>query len=162
MGRPKVGHKMESGRPVSHEKKTRGKRYTDAEKAQILEQALAEIKNDGQITKIADNLGVTFFTLKSWLKEAGSKEEPRNVATGKRGRGRPPGVSKKKQEITTAPTATQLKNQASKKKADSSHINNIPDYIQNLERKLEELTHRYINLAHLYGEIVATVGPRKL
>ena len=50
MGRPKAVRSEKPLKSSSTDKKSRGKRYGDAEKARILEQAMAEIKNGGQIT----------------------------------------------------------------------------------------------------------------
>ena len=104
MGRPKAVRTEKPLKSASSDKKSRGKRYSDAEKAKILEHALAEMKVGGQITKIADKLGVTFFTLKTWLKESGSAKESGGAIAQKRGRGRPKG-SLKKATAAAAPVA---------------------------------------------------------
>jgi transposase-like protein len=161
----------------SSDKKSRGKRYGDAEKARILEQALAEIKDGGQITKIAEKLGVTFFTLKTWLKESGSSKESGGAIAQKRGRGRPKGSLKK---TAVAPAATteagdpvavvKVPGKRGRKPgytkaaaaAASATSATSTDSIKNLEQKLEELTRRYINLAHLYGEISSKIGSNKV
>ena len=174
MGRPKAVRTEKPLKSSSGDKKSRGKRYGDVEKARILEQALAEIKDGGQITKIAEKLGVTFFTLKTWLKESGSSKESGGAIAQKRGRGRPKGSLKK---TAVAPAATTEAGDAvavvkvpgkrgrkpgSTKAAASAASASSTDSIKNLEQKLEELTRRYINLAHLYGEISSKIGSNKV
>ena len=177
MGRPKAVRSEKPLKSSSSDKKSRGKRYGDAEKARILEQAMAEIKNGGQITKIAEKLGVTFFTLKTWLKESGSSKESGGAIAQKRGRGRPKGSLKK---TAAAPAATTEAGDAvavvkvpgkrgrkpgytkAAAAAASATSATSTDSIKNLEQKLEELTRRYINLAHLYGEISSKIGSNKV
>lgn len=177
MGRPKAVRSEKPLKSSSSDKKSRGKRYGDAEKARILEQAMAEIKNGGQITKIAEKLGVTFFTLKTWLKESGSSKESGGAIAQKRGRGRPKGSLKK---TAVAPAATteagdpvavvKVPGKRGRKPgytkaaaaAASATSATSTDSIKNLEQKLEELTRRYINLAHLYGEISSKIGSNKV
>ena len=179
MGRPKAVRSEKPLKSSSSDKKSRGKRYGDAEKARILEQAMAEIKNGGQITKIAEKLGVTFFTLKTWLKESGSSKESGGAIAQKRGRGRPKGSLKK---TAVAPAATTeagdpvavvkvpgkrgrkpgYTKAAAAAAAASATSATSTDSIKNLEQKLEELTRRYINLAHLYGEISSKIGSNKV
>ena len=180
MGRPKAVRTEKPLKSSSGDKKSRGKRYGDVEKARILEQALAEIKDGGQITKIAEKLGVTFFTLKTWLKESGSSKDSGGAIAQKRGRGRPKGSLKK---TAVAPAATTeagdavavvkvpgkrgrkpgyTKAKAAAAAAASATSGTSTDSIKNLEQKLEELTRRYINLAHLYGEISSKIGSNKV
>ena len=178
MGRPKAVRSEKPLKSSSSDKKSRGKRYGDAEKARILEQAMAEIKNGGQITKIAEKLGVTFFTLKTWLKESGSSKESGGAIAQKRGRGRPKGSLKK---TAVAPAATTEAGdpvavvkvpgkrgrkpgytKAAAAAAASATSATSTDSIKNLEQKLEELTRRYTNLAHLYGEISSKIGSNKV
>lgn len=166
MGRPKAVRTEKPLKSASSDKKSRGKRYSDAEKAKILEHALAEMKVGGQITKIADKLGVTFFTLKTWLKESGSAKESGGSIAQKRGRGRPKGSLKKAAVAAPAPAAAPAaaiaKQPAKRGRKPGSASVAAPDSLKNLEQKLEELTRRYINLAHLYGEIVSKVGSHKV
>jgi transposase len=177
MGRPKAVRTEKPLKSSSGDKKSRGKRYGDVEKARILEQALAEIKDGGQITKIAEKLGVTFFTLKTWLKESGSSKDSGGAIAQKRGRGRPKGSLKKTAVAPAAPAATteagdsvavvkvpgkRGRKPGSTKAAASAASASSTDSIKNLEQKLEELTRRYINLAHLYGEISSKIGSNKV
>jgi len=185
MGRPKAVRTEKPLKSSSSDKKSRGKRYGDAEKARILEQAMAEIKNGGQITKIAEKLGVTFFTLKTWLKESGSSKESGGAIAQKRGRGRPKGSLKKTAAAPVAhaatseageavaavkipgkrgrkPGYTKAKAAAAASASASAAPGTSTDSIKNLEQKLEELTRRYINLAHLYGEISSKIGSNKV
>ena len=180
MGRPKAVRSEKPLKSSSSDKKSRGKRYGDAEKARILEQAMAEIKNGGQITKIAEKLGVTFFTLKTWLKESGSSKDSGGAIAQKRGRGRPKGSLKKTAAAPAAPAATTEAGDAvavvkvpgkrgrkpgytkAAAAAASATSATSTDSIKNLEQKLEELTRRYINLAHLYGEISSKIGSNKV
>ena len=175
MGRPKAVRTAKATESASTEKKSRGKRYSDAEKGKIIEHALAEINSGGQITKIAEKLGVTFFTLKTWLKDAGSSKD--TLVAPKRGRGRPKGSVKKvaaapaAAEAAPAPAAAPVAKVPGKRGRKpksavaapaAAKSAGVPDYIQGLEQKLEELTRRYMNLAHLYGEIVSKVGSHKV
>lgn len=164
MGRPKAVRSEKSAVSASSEKKSRGKRYSDAEKAKILDQALAEIKVGGQITKIADKLGVTFFTLKTWLKDSGSSKD--TLVAPKRGRGRPKGSLKTaKSTPAAAPAAAAaapVKGKRGRKPKAVAATGNVPEYVRSLEDKLNELHSRYLNLAHLYGEIVSKVGSHKV
>ncbi len=171
MGRPKAVRNEKPAKSASSDKKSRGKRYSDAEKAKILDQALTEIKNGGQITKIADKLGVTFFTLKNWLRESGGTKDSGGAIAQKRGRGRPKGSVKKVVVSTTGAAPLAISSVAVAKvpgkrgrKPGSTKVasKTNSDQLQNLENKLEELTRRYINLAHLYGEISSKVGSNKL
>lgn len=172
MGRPKAKKSSNVTKPVVNEKKARGKRYTGEEKAKILEQALAEIGQGGQITKIADKLGVTFFTLKSWLKGTGQVAKGRSKkASAKRSRKsskssdnavvavESAGVSKTA-EATPAPAAAKRGRKPGKSAAAVEVESATP--LKDLERKLEELTLRYTNLAHLYGELVSKYGSTKI
>jgi len=172
MGRPKAVRPAKATESAKTEKKSRGKRYSDAEKGKIIEHALAEIKSGGQITKIAEKLGVTFFTLKTWLKDSGSSKDA--LVAPKRGRGRPKGSVKKAAAApaaaaVAAPAAAAAAKVPGKRgrkpkaaAAPAAAAAGVPDYIKGLEQKLEELSRRYMNLAHLYGEIVSKVGSHKV
>lgn len=175
MGRPKAVRPAKATESAKTEKKSRGKRYSEAEKGKIIEHALAEIKSGGQITKIAEKLGVTFFTLKTWLKDSGSSKDA--LVAPKRGRGRPKGSVKKAAAAPAAEAAPPAAAAAvavvkvpgkrgrkpkSAAAAAPATAAGVPDYIKGLEQKLEELSRRYMNLAHLYGEIVSKVGSHKV
>lgn len=175
MGRPKAVRPAKATESAKTEKKSRGKRYSEAEKGKIIEHALAEIKSGGQITKIAEKLGVTFFTLKTWLKDSGSSKDA--LVAPKRGRGRPKGSVKKAAAAPAAVAAPPAAADAvavvkvpgkrgrkpkSAAAAPAAAAAGVPDYIKGLEQKLEELSRRYMNLAHLYGEIVSKVGSHKV
>ena len=164
MGRPKGSRSAESSKSANADKKSRGKRYSGDEKAKILNQALAEISQGGQITKIAEKLGVTFFTLKSWLGESGQSIKPARKA-----RVRKTVRAKKNRSgnitLTTAPAAvvaTPAKRGRKPKTAAAATSNESPSSLKSLEKKLEDLTARYMNLAHAYGELIAKVGSPKL
>lgn len=169
MGRPKAKKSSNVTKPVVNEKKARGKRYTGEEKAKILEQALAEIGQGGQITKIADKLGVTFFTLKSWLKGTGQVSKGRSKkASVKRSRKSSKSsdkavvavVSAEVSEPAESAPAAAKRGRKPGKSAAAEADSATP--LKDLERKLEELTLRYTNLAHLYGELVSKYGSTKI
>jgi predicted transcriptional regulator len=136
-------------------KKTRGKRYDKDEKSLILDKAIAEIKEGGQITKIADKLGVTFFTLKSWLKEKGvGKESSPKVV--KRGRGRPSSNTSKTTSQSSSSNPSPKIKQVTGAVRKGSDVK--PEYIRELEKKIEELVQKTKRLSHLYGELRSEVG----
>ena len=159
MGRPKGSRSADSRKSANIEKKSRGKRYSGVEKAKILEQALAEIAQGGQITKIAEKLGVTFFTLKSWLGDSGESVKP-----ARKPRGRKPGKAKKASKASLSAVATVVTpgKRGRKPKAASTQSSDSPTSMKNLEKKLEDLTARYLNLAHLYGELISKFGSPKV
>jgi len=159
MGRPKGSRSSEPRKSGDSEKKTRGKRYSGAEKAKILEQALAEISQGGQITKIAEKLGVTFFTLKSWLGESGDTAKPAKKSRGRKA-GKPKKSVKSELSITTAPKVPGKRGR--KPKSVVTKLVDSPTSIKTLEKKLEDLAARYVNLAHLYGELITKFGSPKL
>jgi transposase-like protein len=161
MGRPKANKTADIVKASANEKKSRGKRYSGDEKTKILEQALAEIGQGGQITKIAEKLGVTFFTLKSWLKESGQAVK----TTGKRGRAK---GARKQAKVTSKPVPTAEASTAparipAKRGRKPGVKSAAPvSQISILESKMEELTNRYVNLAHLYGELISKIGSPKI
>lgn len=160
MGRPKGSRSSEArSKSADAEKKSRGKRYSGSEKAKILEQALAEISQGGQITKIAEKLGVTFFTLKSWLGESGDTAKPAKKTRGRKA-GRPKKSAKSELSVTTALKTPGKRGR--KPKAVAANSSETPTSIKTLEKKLEDLTARYVNLAHLYGELITKFGSPKL
>lgn len=135
-------------------RKSRGKRYGQQEKQAILEKAVAELKSGGQITKVAEKLGVTFFTLKAWLKEHGLTEfsERSKTKRGRRAGKKPKAVPEARAE---KPTATR----APKKAAVAAvPAKDMPAYVHELERKIEELMKRTRKLSHLYGELRSEVS----
>jgi transposase-like protein len=162
MGRPKGSRSAATGKLAAADKKSRGKRYSGEEKTKILNQALSEISQGGQITKIAEKLGVTFFTLKSWLGESGQ-----DVKSVKKPRGRKSGRPKKarqsasKEVVNSVVSETPAK-RGRKPKAAAIAGDQSSSKLNSLEMKLEDLAARYKNLAHAYGELIAKVGSPKL
>lgn len=155
MAKARSNRKSSAEAPQAPARKSRGKRYGQQEKQAILEKAVAELKSGGQITKVAEKLGVTFFTLKAWLKEKGVSEFSERSKT-KRGRGvakktkkAAPEVRAEKPAATPAPKKMAVASVASKDK---------PDYVKELERKIEELMQKTRKLSHLYGELRSEVG----
>lgn len=155
MARVQSRRKSATEAPQKSTRKSRGKRYGQQEKQAILDKAIAELGSGGQITKVADKLGVTFFTLKAWLKEKGvtnfsEKSKPK--------RGRPAG---KKKQVVAAPSAIAPKVAAvAAPKAPKVTVSakDKPDYVKELERKIEELMQKTKKLSHLYGELRSEVG----
>lgn len=164
MGRPKANKTAVVAKAAANEKKSRGKRYSDEEKAQIIQQTLAEIAQGGQITKIAESLGVTFFTLKAWLAAAGHSVK----SSGKRGRVKGSRKTAKGVVKQAAPAALSdaavvpVKIPGKRGRKPGSKNADSGAAVRALEAKMEELTTRYTNLAHLYGELISKIGSPKL
>ena len=153
MARVQSRRKSAAEAPQKSTRKSRGKRYGQ-EKQVILEKAIAELGAGGQITKVADKLGVTFFTLKAWLKEKGVTDFSEKA---KPKRGRPAG--KKKLVAPSEPSAPKTDAVATKKSPKITvSAKDKPDYVRELERKIEELIQKTKKLSHLYGELRSEVG----
>lgn len=154
MARVQSRRKSAAEAPQKSTRKSRGKRYGQQEKQAILEKAIAELGAGGQITKVADKLGVTFFTLKAWLKEKGVTDFSEKA---KPKRGRPAG--KKKLAAAAEPSAPKAAAVATKKSPKiTDSAKDKPDYVKELERKIEELMQKTKKLSHLYGELRSEVG----
>lgn len=154
MAKARSNRKSTAEAPKAPARKSRGKRYGQQEKQAILEKAVAELKSGGQITKVAEKLGVTFFTLKAWLKEKGLPEFSERSKT-KRGRS----VAKKPKKAAPEVRAAKPAEPAPKKVAmASAGSKDKPDYVKELERKIEELMQKTRKLSHLYGELRSEVG----
>lgn len=156
MAKTKARRKSAAEAPQTPARKSRGKRYGQQEKQVILDKAIAELDNGGQITKVAEKLGVTFFTLKAWLKEKGL---PEFTERAKPKRGRVAGKRMKKaaaEEVSEPKVAAVVEKKAPVVSAVSSK--DKPDYVKELERKIEELMAKTRKLSHLYGELRSEVG----
>lgn len=153
MARVQSRRKTAAEAPQKSTRKSRGKRYGQQEKQAILEKAIAELGSGGQITKVADKLGVTFFTLKAWLKEKGVTDFSEKA---KPKRGRPAG--KKKLAAPAEPTAPKAAAAVKKMPKVTVSAKDKPDYVKELERKIEELMQKTKKLSHLYGELRSEVG----
>jgi hypothetical protein len=153
MGRPKGVRKSEPEAPKVPMKKTRGKRYSDHEKAIILDKAIAEMENGGQITKIAEKLGVTFFTLKAWLTEKGVLK---SVDSPMVRRGRPSTKAAKPAAVAVRTKKAAVASRAVAAESPSAEVK--PAYVRELEKKIEELMQKTKKLSHLYGELRSEVG----
>lgn len=155
MAKARSSRKSAAPVPQVPARKSRGKRYGLQEKQAILEKAVAELNNGGQITKVAEKLGVTFFTLKAWLKEKGVTE---STGKAKAKRGRP--AAPKKQAVEAK--APKVSAPAASKPVSAPVLSSVsvekPDYVRELERKIEELMKKTRKLSHLYGELRSEAG----
>lgn len=147
---PMLEHKLHTAMSTKQATKatTKGKRYTDAEKKEVVDfiTEYNSANGRGGQTAAATKFGISQITLASWLKKAGvsapsKKGKSKPAKTASAGRGRPKGSTnvKTKAASTSAP-------RASSSNATLRSMITVSEQIEATETRLSDLREKYESL----------------